>query len=115
MNKVIGIIAVGAAAAAVSACASDYYGHRGPAYAPAYVAPAPIAYDSYYDGAYGDYYDGYWDNDGAFYYTDAANHPFVRDDAHHFRRDNAPGFHGVNGLGVHHGLAAPVRGPVRPT
>ena len=103
MNRFIGVIAIGIAAATVSACESDYGSHT-PGYGPRYaeVAPAPIAYDGYYDGAYGAFYDGYWDNDGAFYYTDAADHPFRRDDGHHFRHDAAEGFHGVNGAGARH-------------
>ena len=68
-------------------CATGFYGsHHGDGF----VA------DAYYDDSYGPYYDGYWGTDGAFYYRDTADHPYVRDDAKHFRPDNAGGsFHHV--------------------
>ncbi len=58
-----------------------------------------LAYDAYYDDAYGPFYDGYWGDDGAFYYSDGAGRPFVRDGGAHFRHGAAGGFHGVHGGG----------------
>jgi len=94
-------LAAGAAALGLAACADDY-GHR------SYYGAA-IGYDGFYDDAYGPFYDGYWGGDGFFYYSDAAGHPFRRDEGRHFRRDSAAGFHAVHGLGGHG--PAPGHGP----
>ncbi|MGA0600241.1 hypothetical protein ACO2Q3_05990 [Caulobacter sp. KR2-114] len=93
MKTLILTLAAGAAALSLGACATDEgYGHR------AYYGGA-VGYDGFYDDAYGPFYDGYWGGDGFFYYSDAAGHPFRRDDAHHFRHDQAGGYHAVHGSG----------------
>jgi hypothetical protein len=97
MKKLAPALLATAALAMLGACATSYGGHHDGYYV-----------DAYYDDGYGPYNDGYWGDDGAFYYRDAADHPFIRDDAHHFRRDNFTGFHHVQAhakapSGEHHG------------
>jgi hypothetical protein len=51
---------------------------------------------AYYDGAYGAYYGGFWGRDGHFYYyTDATQRKFLRDDAGHFQLYAGSGYREV--------------------
>jgi hypothetical protein len=81
------LIGVTAALLLSAGCADGGFHHGGMA----------MGYDGYYDSSYGPIYDGYWGADNFFYYTDAAGHPFQRDEAHHFRHDAAQGYHAVHG------------------
>ncbi len=88
MKKLAAALGAVLALSMLGACATGFYDgdhHQGDAYYS----------DAYYDDFYGPYNDGYWASDGAFYYRDAADHPYVRDDAKHFRHENA-------GTGFHH-------------
>jgi hypothetical protein len=84
------VLIVAAAALALSACASGYYGG------------GDLGYNAYYDDAYGPYNDGYWGRDGAFWYSARPHGPYLRDGGAHFRHGAFDGGHGVHGSGGFH-------------
>jgi hypothetical protein len=51
---------------------------------------------AYYDGSYGQYHGGFWGRDGHFYYyADASQRRFLRDDAGHFQASAQAGYREV--------------------
>jgi hypothetical protein len=60
------------------------------------TAPTGGSLVAHYDGGYGQYHGGFWGRDGHFYYyTDATQSKFVRDNAGHFQPFAKVGYHQV--------------------
>jgi len=70
------LLAVAAAALAVSGCAQDM------GYGPYFGGDT-----AYYDDFYGPFYNGYWGSGDVFYYSTGRGRPYIRDEGHHFRHD----------------------------